>query len=72
MYQDIFAKGRAEGQVDEARAILLGLGQKKLGEHQEPVRSQIAAIRDLGQLNRLLDRILDAPTWDDLLAARDQ
>ncbi len=80
VYQDIFAKGRAEGeakgraegQVDEARAILLGLGRKKLGEPQEPVRSQIAAIRDLDQLNRLLDRILDAPTWDDLLAARDQ
>ena len=80
VYQDIFAKGRAEGeakgrtegQVDEARAILLGLGRKKLGEPQEPVRSQIAAIRDLDQLNRLLDRILEAPTWDDLLAAGDQ
>jgi predicted transposase YdaD len=88
VYQDIFAKGRAEGevrgeargeargraegQVDEARRILLGLGRKKLGEPQEHVLSRIAAMQDLDHLNRLLDRILEAPSWEDLLASLDQ
>jgi hypothetical protein len=72
VYQDIFAKGRAEGLVDEARTILLGLGRKKLGEPHEQVLSQIAAIHDVDHLNSLLDRILEAPSWEDLLASRDQ
>ena len=73
VYQDIFAKGRAEarpraarGLVEEAREILIGLGRKKLGEPHEQVLSKIAAIRDLDHLNLLLDRILDAPTWEEL------
>jgi len=75
VYQDIFAKGRAEGEargraeglVEEAREILLGLGRKKLGKPHEQVLSKIAAIRDLDYLNLLLDRFLDASTWEDLL-----
>ena len=72
VYQDIFAKGRAEGQVEEARAILLGLGRKKFGEPQDPVVTKIMAINDADQLNRLLNSIFDAGSWEDLVRSTDQ
>ena len=62
---------RAEGLIEEGRKILLGLGRKKLGEPDERVLSTIAAIGELDRLNLLIDRILDAPTWADLLGAPD-
>ena len=70
VYQGIFAKGRAEGgQIEEARRYLLDLGRKRLGEPGDNVLGQVAAIDDLDRLNRLLDRILDATTWEELLAS---
>jgi predicted transposase YdaD len=85
VYQDIFAKGRAEGEakgraegeakgraeglVEAARQILLHQGRKKLGEPDVQVLTEIAAISQLDRLNLLLDRILDASNWDELLAS---
>ncbi|MGC8639821.1 MAG: Rpn family recombination-promoting nuclease/putative transposase, partial [Isosphaeraceae bacterium] len=75
VYQDILARGRAEGeatgeargraegQLEGARLTLLGFGRKRLGEPSEQVLSKIAAVRDLDQLNRLVDRLLDVTTW---------
>jgi hypothetical protein len=71
VYQDIFAKGRAEGAAEEARNTLLRQGLKKLGQPDEPTRAQIAAINDLERLELLLDRILDASNWNELLADGD-
>jgi predicted transposase YdaD len=80
VYQDIFtkgeakgraegeAKGRAEGEVEEARKILLGLGRKKLGQPDEQVLARIAGLSDLAYLNRLLERLFDVTSWDELLA----
>jgi hypothetical protein len=68
VYQDILAKGLAEGAVVEAREVLLRLGRKKLGQPGEQVESTIAGIADLERRNLLLERILDASSWDELLA----
>jgi hypothetical protein len=67
-YQGIFAKGRAE----EARMILLSLGQKRLGQPDEDVRVRVAAISDPDRLNLLIHRIFDTTTWDELLTSVDQ
>jgi hypothetical protein len=83
VYQDIFAKGRAEGEakgraegkaegraegeVEEARKILLGLGRKRLGEPDERALALVAGINDLDRLNLLLERILDVASWGELL-----
>jgi len=67
VYQDIFAEGKAEGAVEEARNALLRLGRKKLGEPDERVLSLLAALGDLDRLNLLLDALLEAASWDDLL-----
>jgi predicted transposase YdaD len=76
VYQGIFAKGEAKGlaeaEVKARRNILLRQGRRKWGEPDESVLARIAAIGDLGRLNLLSDRILDATTWDDLLASVDR
>jgi hypothetical protein len=72
IYQDIFAKGRAEGEVEEARTILLRQGRKKLGQPDEQVLTRIMGISALDRLNLLLDHILDVSSWDELLASLDQ
>ena len=72
VYQDIFtkgraegeargraegeARGRAEGEVEEARKILLRQGRKRLGEPDERILAEVEAIRDLDRLDLLLDR----------------
>ena len=72
VYQDIFAKGEAEGRlkgaIEEAGETLFRLGRKKLGPASEAVEAQITALGDLERLNHLLDRILEVSTWDELLA----
>ncbi len=77
VYQDIFGKGEAkgraegeaEGKVEEARLILLSLGRRKLGRPDEQVLAMIAAIGELDRLNALIHRLLDATTWEELLAS---
>jgi predicted transposase YdaD len=79
VYQDIFAKGLAEGeakgrtkgQVEEAKEILLDWGRKRLGEPDAQVLARILAISEHDRLKLLLDRILDAQNWSDLLASLD-
>jgi predicted transposase YdaD len=72
VYQGILAKGEAKGEVREARMILLSLGRRKLGQPDEQVLARIAAVGDLDRLNALIHHILDAITWDELLARADQ
>jgi predicted transposase YdaD len=71
IYQRIFkrgeAKGREEGREEEARDILLLQGHQKLGEPDERVQAEIAAITDLDRLHDLLGRIPDVSSWDELL-----
>jgi hypothetical protein len=73
VYQDILAKGRAEGEAkghaEEAREALLRLGRRNLGPPGEEVEARIADLGDLDRLHELLDRILDASNWDELLAS---
>jgi predicted transposase YdaD len=75
VYQDIFAKGVAEGEAkgraEEARQALLHLGRKKFGPPSERVEAEISALGDLERLNDLLDRILDVASWEELLAPSD-
>jgi predicted transposase YdaD len=82
VYQDVFAKGEAEGrakgraegqrqgQLDEAVQAILRLGRRKLGQPRKSVRDKIAAIGDVNDLNRLLERILEVSTWEELLTPR--
>jgi hypothetical protein len=65
VYQGIFRKGR----VEEARQVLLLQGHEKFGPPDPRVEATIDTIADLGRLHDLIKRLLDVPTWEELLAA---
>jgi predicted transposase YdaD len=62
-------EGRLEGQLTEARALVLRLGQTKLGPPDEAFATALQGIADLGRLERMLERLWTAVAWQDLLAA---
>jgi predicted transposase YdaD len=71
VYQGILKKGEAigeaKGAAKEARTILLRQGSKRLGPPDERIRQRIAAITEMDRLRGLLNRILDVPSWDEIL-----
>ena len=73
VYQSIFAKGKAEGEAKgKAEGIaesLLRLGRKRLGPPGEGVEGAITGISDRERLLQLLDRVVDASSWEELLAS---
>ena len=60
-------KGRKEGKVEEAKAILKRQGTKRFGKPSRKIAARLEAVDDLKQLETLTDRVLDATSWDDLL-----
>ena len=62
-YQMILDEGRIEG----VQRVLIRQGKKKLGDPDEAVRRALTAITDLDRLDRLIDRVLEVSTWDELL-----
>ena len=63
-------RGRAEGRVEEARELLLTLGEQRFGAPDERIRATLAAISDHDRLHALVTRVLHAASWDELLASR--
>jgi len=63
-------EGRKEGRVDQARAILLRIGTKRLGKPTAAVKSRIAALSAPSQLDRMIDAALDADSWESVLSCK--
>lgn len=63
-------RGRAEGRVEEARELLLELGEQRFGSPDRRTRATLATITDHAQLHALVGRLLDVASWDELLASR--
>lgn len=57
-----------KGAIREAKAILLRQGTKRFGAPDAAAREALEAVRDLNQLERLGERLLDVTSWQDLLA----
>jgi hypothetical protein len=63
------AQGEAEGRVAEARTWVLRLGRQRFGKAAtRKQKAQLQAITDLARLERMGDRLFQAPSWDDLLS----
>jgi hypothetical protein len=62
------AIGEQQGRAEEARTVLIRLGSKRFGSPTAEVRSAIEAESDLARLEALLDSLLEAESWDELLA----
>jgi len=68
-YQAIIQEGRQEGQVEEARRMLLLVGRRMYGPPSAAAESALQSISALEQLERLAERIGQVKGWDDLLSA---
>jgi predicted transposase YdaD len=62
------AKGRVEGQAEEARRMLMLLGRKRFGSPSPSLRAQVDAIDDVTRIEGLIQRLLDVKDWDELLS----
>ena len=57
-----------EERTEEARRLLLLLGETKFGERDETAQAQIEGIADLARLEELGIRVVIANTWEELFA----
>lgn len=67
-YQAILSEGEAKGRIEEARKTILTLGRKRLGELSPTVQASLDAVLDVDSLDKIIERILDVETWDELLS----
>ena len=66
-YQYVIEKGVEKGRIKELKDTLLHLGTRRFGTPAAAVAT-LESIDDLERLDRMRDRLLDAPDWNDLLA----
>jgi len=70
-YQAILEEGKAEGlaqgQLQEARRVLLRLASKRFGAPDTPTKAAVKAIGSVERLERLTLRVLDVGSWEELL-----
>ena len=62
-------KGEAEGRIKEAKSLLLRVGTRRFGYPPTHVALQIDSIADLANLEMLHEQIVEASSWEALLAA---
>ena len=67
-YQAILAEDEVAGWAAEARDILVRLGSKRFGPPDRRVRAALDRLDDRQRLERLTERLLEAESWDELLA----
>ncbi len=57
-----------EGRVSQAHRILFRLGERRFGPPDEVTTAALNAIDNVRKLDRLIDRILDVDSWQELLS----
>ena len=62
------AEGRVEGRLEEARRLLRELGERRFGPPNTAISARIERLIDVEQVERATVRLLDACSWEDLLA----
>jgi predicted transposase YdaD len=63
------AIGRKEGHLEEARETLLRLGQIRFGPPDQTIEDALESVTDLKLLKSLLDRVITATDWSELVAS---
>ncbi len=62
------AVGEKRGEKLKAQATILRLGAQRLGTAPATIEAAVRAIQDNARLERILDRLFNATSWDDLIA----
>jgi predicted transposase YdaD len=60
-------EGREEGRVQEARALLRRLGERRFGPPTTAAQAALAAATTIERLEAWSERLLDAESWEELL-----
>ena len=69
-YQAIRAEGRTEGRAEEARRVLLLLGEQLFRVPADATaRATVEAIGEVERLEELIKRVSRVGSWQELLAA---
>jgi hypothetical protein len=67
--EEVRAEARAEGAADALRQAVLRQGGQRFGKAAgRKQKGQLRAVSDVAHLERILDRVMAATSWDDLLA----
>jgi predicted transposase YdaD len=61
------AEGEAKGRVEEARRLLLRLGEKVLGPAEAVAQAAVEAISDVDRLEQLVEKVPQISNWQELL-----
>lgn len=62
------SKGMSQGMIQGTRKVILHLGQKRFGPPDAGIVAALDAITDLSRLERMSERLLDAASWQEVLA----
>ena len=62
------SQGLNQGRCDGLRSVILRQGTKRFGPPPAVIAKELQSRTDMGQLELLVERILDAGGWDDLFA----
>jgi predicted transposase YdaD len=71
-YQMVLEEGEAKGEkrwkVEEARRILLQMGERRFGPPNPALVATIEATDSIDRLEKWLFRLFDVSSWEELLA----
>ncbi len=68
-YQYTLEEGRQLGLQEEARRLLVLMGERRLGQLDAGTQTALDATLSLEELERLLTRLLEVETWQELLGS---
>ena len=62
-------EGRKEGRMEEARQMLLLVGEKRFGVSAEATRARIEALTTREEIESLVNRLFEVENWSELFPA---
>ena len=68
--EESLAKGRKEGRLEGEINLLLRLGARQFGAPDAETKRALQVLQDLERLERMVDAILTAKSWQELLSTR--
>jgi hypothetical protein len=59
-----------EGRIEHAQQVIIRLGRKRFGAPGKDIEIAVKGVTDLHRLDRMIDRLSEAASWEELLQTR--